>query len=162
MLLAATIFYHGIGTINILLDLVVGSKVIMPLMVKDIDIILKSIRMTLLCLAFVMSGAPVAASMPSHNMSQMMSHAASLESDATSVHNATSIHNDCVAQQPVPAQPDDCCQTDDCKSGCAAHISMNIVGMSAPVQFNDFSAYAAFIDHSLSQLSDPSNPPPIS
>lgn len=87
--------------------------------------------------------------MPSHDMSQMMSHAASPESD-------------CVTQQAVPAQSDDCCQTDACKSSCAAHVSMTIVAMPAPLQVNDFSAYAAYIDHSSSQLGDPSNPPPIS
>lgn len=104
--------------------------------------------MALLCLAFVMSGAPVAASMPSHDMSQMMSHAASPESE-------------CADQQTVPAQSDDCCQTDACKNSCAAHISMIIVAMSTPLQGYDFNTYAAYIDHSSSQLGDPSDPPPI-
>ena len=131
-------------------------------MVKDMDIVLKSICMALLCLAFVMSGTPVAASMPSHDMSQMMSHAASLESDANAIHSANATHTDCVTQQAASSQSDDCCQTDDCKTSCAAHISMIIVAMSTPLQFNDFSAYAAYIDHSSSRFSDPSNPPPIS
>lgn len=125
-------------------------------MVKNMGIILKSIRMMLLCLVFVMSGTPVAASTASHDMSQMMSHAASQESDAKA------IHKDCFTQQPVSAQSDDCCQADDCKTSCAAHISMIIVAMSTPIQLNDFSTYAAYIDHSSSRLSDPSNPPPIS
>lgn len=131
-------------------------------MVKEMDIILKSICMALLCLAFVMSGTPVAASIPSHDMSQMMSHAASPDSDASSMSSANAIHNDCVTQQAAPAQADDCCQTDACKNSCTAHISMIIVAMSTPIQFNGFSAYAGYIDDSSSRLSDPSNPPPIS
>ncbi len=125
-------------------------------MAKEIDILIKSLRMTLLCFAFVMSGTSVSASMPSHDMSQMMSHTASQESDITAV------HNDCASQQAVSVQLDDCCQADDCKNSCAANISMIIVAISKPVEIKDFSDYAAYIDHSRSRLSDPSNPPPIS
>ena len=124
----------------------------MHFMVKEMDIFFKSLRMTLLCFAVLMYGAPAAASMPSHDMSHTMNQTMP----------APMVDSDCATHDAELAQADDCCQTDDCERACASHVNMVIIELSSPVALFEVGVYASYIDQSHAQFNDTSNPPPIS
>ena len=130
-------------------------------MIKRMDIVLKSMRMALLCLAVLVYGTPVAASMAGHDMSHMQMQVIAQQADM-----AMGDHCEESSLQAENVRPetdgDACCQTDGCEPSCSASVNLMAGGLKGAMLSTTADLYAGFTDKNYSLFGDNTNPPPIS